>query len=144
MSWTRGVSVGLLVAALVGCAPAGGGRPAGEGSAAPEPAASASAPTGPPEHVTLALPSVAGVFIPHVLAQQKGFFREEGLDVELPVMRSNLVTAGLASGEADYSGQFGPTVRDVLAGMPFRLVGAVVDKSTRWIMVTPEIRSVEQ
>jgi ABC-type nitrate/sulfonate/bicarbonate transport system substrate-binding protein len=150
MLWTRGVGVGLLVAVLVGCAAAPSGRTAGAGVAEPTAsatgpaAASAPGPMAPPEKVTLALPSVSGVFIPHVLAQQKGFFREEGLDVELPVLRSNLVTAGLASGEADYTGVFGPGVRDILAGMPFRVLGAVVDKSTRWVMATPDYTSMEQ
>jgi ABC-type nitrate/sulfonate/bicarbonate transport system substrate-binding protein len=152
MQWRRGV-VWLVAAALVGCAapPSGGssgaeGRaagPSGPGAAALVEAGSTTT-TGPAEKVSVALPSVSGVFLPHVLAQQKGFFREEGLDVELPVLRSNLVTAGLASGEADYSGTFGPAVRDVLAGMPFRVVGAVVDKSTRWVMAAPEVQSMEQ
>jgi ABC-type nitrate/sulfonate/bicarbonate transport system substrate-binding protein len=160
MGWLRGLGVGLLVGAVVGCAPTGGragGPPADAGVGGQDAAASAGnggtavvagpsagAAAGPLAKITIALPSVTGVFIPHVLAQQQGFFREEGLDAELPVMRSNLVTAGLASGEADYSGVFGPGVRDKLSGMPFRIIGAVVDKSTRWVMAGPEIQAMEQ
>ncbi|HEY7062943.1 MAG TPA: ABC transporter substrate-binding protein [Chloroflexota bacterium] len=156
MAWKRGIATGLVVSALVACAPAGGASTvpdqaaasgaAASGAGAPQGAAPAgsAAPAGPLEKINLAIPSVAGVFIPHVVAQQQGFFREEGLDVEMPVMRSNLVTTALATGEAEYNGQFGPTVRDVLSGMPFRVIGAVVDKSTRWMMAAPEIQSIEQ
>ncbi|HZS00695.1 MAG TPA: ABC transporter substrate-binding protein [Chloroflexota bacterium] len=145
MAWLRGVFLGLVAGALVACTPAASSGTAVEQPAAPRPPAPAvEAPAAPAEKLVLALPSIAGVFIPHVLAQQKGFFSEEGFDVELPVLRSNLVSAGLASGEADYSGVFGPAVRDVLSGMPFRIVGAVVDKSTRWVMASPSVQSMEQ
>src|SRR3954454_17144945 len=99
MGWTRVILVNLLAATLISCGPGAAGRtaepgPAGPAGPSPE-TASASAPAGPLEKIVLALPSVSGVFIPHVLAQQQGLFREEGLDVDLPVLRSNLVTAGL-------------------------------------------------
>jgi ABC-type nitrate/sulfonate/bicarbonate transport system substrate-binding protein len=160
MHWKRWASMGLVVGLLVACAPAGGspagsapasssagstaaGRPATAAGAAPAGGASA-APSAPLEKINFALPSVSGVFVPHVLAVQKGFFREEGFEVEMPVMRSNLVTAAIASGEADYTGMFGPAVRDALSGIPGRVVGAVVDKSTRWFMAAPGTTSVEQ
>jgi ABC-type nitrate/sulfonate/bicarbonate transport system substrate-binding protein len=85
---------------------------------------------------------VGGVFIPHVLAQERGFFREEGLDVEIPIMRSNLVAAGVTSGEVDYEGSFTPAVSNALAGVPERVVAATVNKSTRRVMAVPEINSM--
>src|SRR5438067_1629118 len=54
------------------------------------------------EKVIFALPSVSGNYAPQMLAVQKGFFREEGLEVELPVSRSQLIATGLAVGEIDY------------------------------------------
>lgn len=131
------VVVSLLLTACAGP----GGQTAGTIPAAP---AEPSRPPASLEKVTIALPSVSGVFVPYVLGLQEGYFREEGLDVELPAMRSNLVTAALAAGEADYTGMFGPSVRDSLAGMPFRVIGAMVDKSTRWFMAGPGVQSIEQ
>jgi ABC-type nitrate/sulfonate/bicarbonate transport system substrate-binding protein len=93
--------------------------------------------------VVFALPVVSGNYAPHVLAVQKGFFREEGLDVELPVMRSNLIAAGLAAGEVDYAGSFSPSVRNALAGLPIRLI-AGTSRGTRWMVVAPGIQSMEQ
>jgi NitT/TauT family transport system substrate-binding protein len=148
MSGHPALVLGLAIGLVAACATPG----AGPGSAAravsgpAPPAAPEAAPAGRPalEKVQLALPSVSGVFAPHVLAQQKGFFREEGLEVDLPVLRTNLVTAGLASGEVDYAGSFGPMVRDALAGMPIRVLAATVDKSTRVLMGAPGVTSLAQ
>ena len=154
MHWKGWVGLWLVVA-VVGCAPAGGeSRQAGGERRAGAPGAEPSAPASPGaapaagpqalEPITLALPVASGVFVPHVVAQEKGFFRQEGLAVELPVMRTNLVVAALASGEADYHGMFSPAAGSILAGMPHRVVGTVVDKSTRHVMAVPGIQSMQQ
>jgi NitT/TauT family transport system substrate-binding protein len=96
------------------------------------------------EKLTIALPAASGVFAPHHLAQQRGFFREEGLAVELPIMRSNLIASGMASGEVPYSGSFGPSVRNALTGLPVRVLAATVDKSTRQVMAMPGVQSMDQ
>jgi NitT/TauT family transport system substrate-binding protein len=80
------------------------------------------------------------------VAYDKGFFREEGFSVEMPVTRSNLLAAGMSAGEIDYAGSFSPSVRNALSGMPIRVVAATVNKSTRRIMLGPGtgIQSMEQ
>jgi len=82
------------------------------------------------------------VFAPHVLADQKGFFREEGFVVDMPITRSNLLPAGMVAGEIDYAGSFSPSVRNALSGMPIRVIAATVSKSTRQIMTPPSIQSM--
>jgi NitT/TauT family transport system substrate-binding protein len=159
----RGVlALGLLVGWLVGCAAsgatpgaapnrgaAGGTAPAAGPGAAGSPLGAVEPPSAgttsqAPEKIVLALASVTGVFAPHVLAQQKGFFREAGLDVEVAVLRPNLLTAGLTSGEVAYTGSFGTAVRDAVAGMPIRVIAGTVDKSTRLVMAQPGITSMAQ
>ncbi len=153
MDWLRGVGIGLVVAGLLGCAaPDGGARaPADSARSAPaatgpsQAAAAAPATDAPAqEKITFALPAVSGVFAPHVLAQDKGFFGEEGFVVEMPLTRSNLLSAGMAAGEIDYAGSFSPSVRNALSGMPIRVIAATVNKSTRRIMVVPGITSMQQ
>src|SRR5262249_19974592 len=154
--------MGLVVALLAGCASPGGGARPGGAEARSEQAASSQAggaargadlaatrPDGqqsarPIERLVLALPAVTGVFIPHVLARDKGFFREEGFEVEFPMMRANAVITALTSGEADYNGMIGPSIPPILSGQPQRVIAGAVVKSTRELMTIPEIRSVEQ
>jgi len=80
MRWKRGLGLGLIAAALAGCASGGASRPADE---RPPGSAPLSAPTAegsrqPTERVIFALPSLAGSYAPHHIALQKGLFREEG------------------------------------------------------------------
>src|SRR4051794_142194 len=155
------LGMGLVAVLLAGCAPPGGGaRPGGAqaqpGRAGPSAAGAARSadrarpgPAGPQtarpiERLVLALPAVTGVFIPHMLARDKGFFREEGFEVEFPVMRANAVITALTTGEADYNGMIGPSIPPILSGQPQRVIAGVVVKSTRELMTIPEIQSVEQ
>lgn len=148
--WGGLVGVALLVV-LVGCRGGPASTPAREAAAPASAAASqpgsrpaGPAPAGTLEPITLALPAVSGVFIPHILARDAGFFAEEGFAVELPVMRSNLLASGMASGEVDYAGSFSPSIRNALAGQPIRVIAATVNRSTRQFVVAPSITSIEQ
>jgi len=145
MCWKGGLGLGLIAAVLAGCASGGASRPADERppGSAPASAATAEETRRPTEKVVFALPSVAGVFAPHHVALQKGLFREEGLEVELPVTRSNLIAAGMTAGEIDYSGSFSPSVRHALTGIPIRVVSATT-RATRQVVVAPGIQSIEQ
>jgi NitT/TauT family transport system substrate-binding protein len=157
--WQGLLGLGLLAVVVGSCAaPQGGSRaPAGEargqpGSAVAPASGESTAATGaggapaarPTERIVFALPVVSGVFIPHVLARDRGFFREEGFEVEMPIMRTNLVITALTSGEADYNGMIGPSIPPILSGQPHRVIGGVVVKSTREFMAVPEIRSMQQ
>src|SRR3954469_2594577 len=156
------LGIGLVAVLLAACAPpSGAARPGGAQAqleqAGPSAAAGAARSTDPAatrpdgvqaarpiERLVLALPAVTGVFIPHVLARDKGFFREEGFEVEFPVMRANAVITALTTGEADYNGMIGPSIPPILSGQPQRVIAGVVVKSTRELMTIPEIQSVEQ
>jgi ABC-type nitrate/sulfonate/bicarbonate transport system substrate-binding protein len=150
MRGLRALGIGLALVGLLGCAAPGGqgAAPGGQGADAGAAPAAVGAAAPPPaaaqEKITFALPAVSGVFAPHILADQKGFFREEGFAVEMPVTRSNLIPPGLAAGEIDYAGSFSPSVRNALSGMPIRVIAATVSKSTRQLMVLPTIQSMDQ
>src|SRR5262245_46203180 len=142
-SW---LGMGLVAVILAGCAlPGGAARPEARQARAGQAEAPAVAGAARPvERIVLALPAVTGVFAPHVLARDKGFFREEGFEVEFPVMRMNLVVTALTSGEADYDGMIGPSIPAILSGQAHRVVAGAVVKSTRELTTIPEIQSMDQ
>ena len=150
--WLGGIG---CVAVLIGCVGGGGGEqssalpvaagaPPGETANQAAPVVAPATPLGTVEKITIPLASAAAPFAPHVMAQLGGFFREEGLDAELPVMRSNLIVAGIAAGELHYSGQGTPTIRGALAGVPIRLIATIVSRSTRWLVAQPDVQAVGQ
>ncbi|HEY7065283.1 MAG TPA: ABC transporter substrate-binding protein [Chloroflexota bacterium] len=146
----RLLSCAIALLLVVGCAGAAAPPPP---AAAPESgaasgdvpaAAPAAASSQPLERVTYALPTVSGLFLPPALAEARGFFREEGLQVETPVMRANLLLPALLAGEADYLGAISSAVRGSLSGMPIRIIAAMVDKSSRHLLAVPGVTSLEQ
>jgi ABC-type nitrate/sulfonate/bicarbonate transport system substrate-binding protein len=123
--WTR-LIVGLALLALAsGCAPT---TPSREPGGTPVPAAeppSRAAPAETPSPgtavpVKAAVPTKSLTFLPLYLGLDKGFYREERLDLELVQMRPPLSIAGLESGEIDYTAAAGLGMRAALQGSPIR------------------------
>jgi NitT/TauT family transport system substrate-binding protein len=73
----------------------------------------------------------------------KGFFREEGLEVEVQVTQPNVSLAALATGQdVDYQATLGTVVRGAVTGLPVKAVGIWYEKTAFYLMARPEIRTV--
>src|SRR5581483_3868201 len=135
----------LLAAALVACAapvrPAASTAPAA--ASAPVPAAGA-APAGPPERTTLMVATTSSVFLPHKLAEVKGFYLAQGLNTEVIVTSSNVQAAAVATGDVDFSGQLPAAIRQRLAGLPMVGTAAVVGHSTRELVALPQYSAIAE
>lgn len=91
--------------------------------------------------VKASMPGVAVSFSPIELGKQKGIYREEGIDLELIVIRANVALAALISDELDTIIGFGSPNRAAAKGMPIKLVAAVDTRPVWFLMVRPEIKS---
>ena len=80
-------------------------------------------------------------FLPSAVALKKGFFKDEGLDVEIIRMNvPNIITA-LVTGDIGYTLLFGSVVRGALRGMPMRALASLLDGSTHALVAKPEYKS---
>jgi NitT/TauT family transport system substrate-binding protein len=80
-------------------------------------------------------------FLPSGVALKKGFFKDEGLDVEIIRMNvPNIITA-LVTGDIGYTMIFGSVVRGALRGMPMRALASLLDGSTHALVAKPEYKS---
>jgi NitT/TauT family transport system substrate-binding protein len=80
-------------------------------------------------------------FLPSGVALKKGFFKDEGLDVEIIRMNvPNIITA-LVTGDIGYTLIFGSVVRGALRGMPVRALASLLDGSTHALVAKPEYKS---
>jgi NitT/TauT family transport system substrate-binding protein len=80
-------------------------------------------------------------FLPSGVALKKGFFKDEGLDVEIIRMNvPNIITA-LVTGDIGYTLIFGSVVRGALRGMPMRVLASLLDGSTHALVAKPEYKS---
>ena len=76
-------------------------------------------------------------------AQRYGFFRAQGLDAELIVMRPSISLQTLMAGDLDYSTVLSSAARASVSGLPLRIVMALTVGQDFSLVVRPEIRRME-
>jgi NitT/TauT family transport system substrate-binding protein len=78
------------------------------------------------------------------VAQQKGFFREEGIEGEIIAMRPSIVTAAMVSNNLDYTTLIVSLVGAAVKGSPLKLIGMSVDRPPLSFVSQPKIKSGSQ
>ena len=82
--------------------------------------------------------------LPLIAARDWKLFSEQGLDVEIILMRSAAAAAALASGELDYQSGIGPaTVGATLSGLESRALWSSNNRIAYWLMAKPELKSLQ-
>lgn len=81
--------------------------------------------------------------LPFAIAEEKGFFRGEGVDGVVVVMQNQVVVNGVLTKNVDYGGTFSNFVGAAMAGLPVRIVMAVMDGSDHMLVTSPNIKRVE-
>lgn len=92
--------------------------------------------------ISYAGPSIT--FLPAEVARQRGFFREQNLDVKLLLTRTEVDRAALASGNLNYTLRAGSSFVSAARGLPVRVVFLGTTKPFWGLVVRPEIKSVSE
>jgi len=83
--------------------------------------------------------------LPLVAARDWKLFSEQGLNVEIILMRSAAAAAALASGELDYQSGIGPaTVGATLSGLESRALWSSNNRIAYWLMAKPELKGLQE
>jgi NitT/TauT family transport system substrate-binding protein len=94
------------------------------------------------ERVKIAVSSRSIAFIDLYIAQDRGFFREEGLTAELIQVSANAATAALVSGEVDALGAVGLAARASQSGLPVKVLAVTGHRALFWLASRPEFKSI--
>ncbi|HXV47282.1 MAG TPA: ABC transporter substrate-binding protein [Candidatus Binatia bacterium] len=97
-----------------------------------------------PQKVRIAYASRSSSAVPQYVAHSKGFFKAEGLDVELIQMNPRLGATAVVNGDVTFATPFTSTFRGILQGFPMKLVLVHFKKGPYYVMVRPEIKEVQQ
>lgn len=83
--------------------------------------------------------------LPLIAAREWKLFQEQGLDVEIILMRSAAAVAALASGDLDYQSGVGPaSVSATLGGLDSRALWSSTNRITYWLMAKPEYKTIQE
>jgi len=96
------------------------------------------------DRITLGLTTRNGsTSLPFVIAEEKGFFRGEGLNAIVVIMQNQVVVNGVVTRNVDYGGTFSNFVGAALSGLPVRIVMSAMDGSDHYLVTSPNVKRVE-
>ena len=98
------------------------------------------------ERVIVSYPAktITSFFVPEV-ARQKGFFREEGLDVQMTYVRSGGVEiAAMLSGEVDFTVGGVTAINAIVAGAQLRMAIGYINRVDHLLLANPKFKTLKE
>src|SRR5947199_4390369 len=80
-------------------------------------------------------------FLPFHVAYHKGFYREQGIDLETVFMSTQAVNAAFVRGDIDYSAAVNGIIQTVVRGAPAKILACAVDRPLQSFVGRKEIRT---
>jgi len=103
------------------------------------------APSRAVDNLRVACPSLSSTSVfALVIAQKEGYFREEGLNVELLSIRGEIAIRTTLAGDVDFFTNAGSALAAGVRGIPVRLVSVFQDKPSWDLIAQPEVKSIAQ
>ena len=95
------------------------------------------------ETFKVAIPSTTQAVLAFTIARDKGYYRAEGLDVELILMSAPNASRALLSGDVQAATVGGAGLPPVLRGSPFKFLFTTYNRAMFWLFSKGEIRDVK-
>lgn len=92
-------------------------------------------------HVSISAPSFS--IAAYVIAKEKGYFRQEGIEPRFILMHSAVSSRAMLSKEVDFDTLGSPTINSAIVGMPIRAVFATNSRTNMYLIGSKETRSLE-
>ncbi len=95
------------------------------------------------QKVRISISSRSNTSVPYYVAASRGFFRDEGMDVEIIQANPRLGVMALMNGDVSFTGTFVSTVRGILSGFPLKIVLVAFKKGVYYLIAHPSIKDVQ-
>ena len=96
------------------------------------------------DKIKFALPGNSMGYLPLFVAVHRGFFKDEGIDIELPRLIPAMAQNALMSGEVQYHGLADSGLRLAAKGAPIKAIFYGADRPMYYLVGQKEIRSVAE
>ena len=100
------------------------------------------APTAECRVVNVAVSARSLAQVAHYVADQKGYYRDEGLEVRLILMSTPIAAQALIAGNVEFTGVSGGVLPAAVSGAPLRFVFSGFYRPMFWLYARPEIRTL--
>jgi NitT/TauT family transport system substrate-binding protein len=94
---------------------------------------------GQTQKVRISLSSRSNTNTPYYVAQDRGFFKDEGLEVEFIQINPRLGAMAVLNGDVTFTTSFVSTFRGVVQGLPMKTVLVLLKRGTYYLMVRPDL-----
>lgn len=94
------------------------------------------------DRIKLALPAKSMGYLPLFIAAHRGFFKDETIDIEIPIMLPQLAHNALMTGEIDYHGAADSALRLAAKGAPLKAIFFGAIRPNYFLIAKPQIRSI--
>jgi NitT/TauT family transport system substrate-binding protein len=94
--------------------------------------------------VVIGYPARSIASIQLFIAQEKGFFREEGLEAQLNQVRADAAIAAMLTGELFAYDSVGTSVRAFQKGAPIKVLAVNLQSPLFWLITRPELKSFSE
>jgi NitT/TauT family transport system substrate-binding protein len=95
------------------------------------------------EKIVFSIPSRSIAAIDLYIAKERGFFREEGLDVDLVQIRGNVAIAAALSGQVHASNGVGTVIRAMeRSELPLKILTVSLKRNLFWLAARGNIKSI--
>jgi ABC-type nitrate/sulfonate/bicarbonate transport system substrate-binding protein len=91
----------------------------------------------PAERFYISIPGPTLSYVPLYYGQEKGFFAQEGLDLQVLVVRGIVGVSSLMSGEIDVTCHAGSGFSAALRGVPVKVISVTRDRPIHELIVSP-------
>ena len=93
------------------------------------------------ERFYISIPGPTLSYVPLYYAQERGFFTQEGLDLQVLVVRGIVGVSSLMSGEIDVTCHAGSGFSAALRGVPVKIISVTRDRPIHELIVSPSANS---
>ena len=97
-----------------------------------------------PKRLIFALSTKDPSTVPILIASHLGYFKDEGIDANIVLMRSDIGVKGLITGDVDFASSISTVVKATAVGIPVKTILNFFNGSFFYLITKPGITSIEQ